>query len=231
MTRLTDRELHALIALAEMRGMQLDVLAEFLGIGLKEAYRIARRLRSAGKVHPLVEVLAGPKWVVPTRAAATWALGWRPSDWRPSPMWAHHCRMVARTRVALGACGRQDWDSERMLRHHNAPGPRFYPYDGCLLRDDRCVAVKVDTSRHLTTHQLARRLRTAAHHARIDRCAELLYVCDGQTPPDTVRTTARHTLSDMPDLRFNALRFADLTRHPDLGQTGTLIDATTRFGR
>ncbi|MFJ9365196.1 hypothetical protein ACIRRA_12350 [Nocardia sp. NPDC101769] len=199
--------MHALVGLTEMRGMQMDVLADFMGIGHAQVYDLANQLDAANTVRRIPAVQRGPKWVIPTRAAATWVLGWRPGDWQPAPNFATHCRAVARTRVALGARATDQWVCDRTLRHQQ-PGPGLYPYDGMLLRPDKpAVAVKVDTSAHLTGAQLTRRLNIVVRQAQQDECAEILYVCDGRLTPDDVATVAQQTLPDIPDL---ALRVTSL---------------------
>ncbi|MFD0000769.1 hypothetical protein [Nocardia sp. NPDC127526] len=209
-TKLTANAVRALVGLTEMRGMQLDVLAEFLGVRRSEVYRLIHRLLDAQALHPLMEVQAGAKWAVPTRTTAAWVLGWRPGDWRPSPMWASHCRAVAQTRVALGAQATERWTSDRIMRHQT-PGPGLYPYDGRLIRPDwKSVAVKVDTSRYLTAEQLAHRLRTTVRQAHHDQCAGVMYVCDGYLRPDTVVAVARQALAYGPDLDFRVTDLATL---------------------
>ncbi|MEU1428122.1 hypothetical protein ABZ412_13710 [Nocardia sp. NPDC005746] len=201
-SKLTPRSVQALVGLTEMRGMQMDVLADFMGIGRTQVYNLANQLSAADVVQRIRTVQYGSKWVVPTRAAAGWVLGWRPGEWRPEPNFAAHCRAVARTRVALGACATEQWVSDRILRHDN-PGPGLYTYDGQLLQPHRgAVAVKVDTSRNLTGAQLARRLNAVVRQAHHDECDEILYVCDGYLTPDTIATVARQTLPDIPDLVF-----------------------------
>ncbi|MFE4456093.1 hypothetical protein ACFROC_01935 [Nocardia tengchongensis] len=210
-SNLTPRACEALVGLTEMRGMQLDVLADFMNVGRTQVYDLANRLLTANTVNLLEMVQRGPKWVVPTREAAGWVLGWRPGDWQPRPNFATHCRAVAKTRVALGACATGQWISDRIMRHEH-PGPGRYPYDGLLLRGDhRPVAVKVDTSRHLTGAELARRLNTVVRQAHHDECAEILYVCDGYLTPDYVATVARQTLPDIPDLALRVTRLDKLT--------------------
>ncbi|MFJ9367477.1 hypothetical protein ACIRRA_24060 [Nocardia sp. NPDC101769] len=199
---LTHREVRALVGLAEMRAMQTDVLADYLQIGRSEVYRLARRLLDADLIHPLMEMQAGTKWVVPKPGTSAWALGWRTADWRPSPMWAEHYRAVAQTRVALEACASQQWMSERIMRHE-APGRGPYPYDGRLMRPDwQCVAVKVDTTRYLTPEEFSHRLHAIRDQARRDQCAELLYVCGGYIRPETAVATARRILRYESDLGF-----------------------------
>ncbi len=205
-SRLTSRGVQALVGLTEMRAMQTDVLAEFLGVGVAQTYRLAGQLADANAAERLPSVRGEPTWIVPTRAAATWVLGWRPGEWRPRSNSAVHCRAVARTRVALGACATDQWVSDRVLRHE-LPGPGLYPYDGMLLRAAMTpVAVKVDTSARVTGAQLSRRLNLVVRQARQDECAEILYVCDGSLSTDDVATAARQTLPDIPDLVLRITR-------------------------
>ncbi|MFF0631292.1 hypothetical protein ACFYTS_02195 [Nocardia sp. NPDC004151] len=202
---LTHREVRAVIGLAEMRGMQLDVLGQFLDMGRTQTYDLAARLLDAGMIHPLIEVEPGPKWVVPKPAAVTWALGWRATDWRPSPMWASHYRAVAQTRVALDATASHAWMSERIMRHETA-APGAYAYDGRLMRPDwKCAAVKVDTSRYLKPEDFSHRLRLVTDQAHRDQCIEVLYVCGGYLRPDAAVALARQVLPYGPDLDFSVV--------------------------
>ncbi|MFE3984735.1 hypothetical protein ACFXPR_09655 [Nocardia tengchongensis] len=104
------------------------------------------------------------------------------------------------------------------MRHDN-PGPGRYPYDGLLLRHDhRPVAVKVDTSRHVTGAQLTHRLNAVVRQAHHDDCGEILYVCDGHLTSDNVATAARQALPDIPDLAF---RVTSLDRLSGIYRIGT----------
>ncbi|MFJ9367663.1 hypothetical protein ACIRRA_25035 [Nocardia sp. NPDC101769] len=202
---LKHREVRAVVGLAEMRAMQLDVRGDYLALGRTQTYDLARKLLDADLIYPLIEVQAGAKWVVPKPRTSAWALGWRASDWRPSPMWAEHYRAVAQTRVALDACASHQWMSERIMRHE-APGRGPYPYDGRLMRPDwQCVAVKVDTTRYLTPEEFSHRLHAMRDQARRDQCAEVLYVCGGYVRPDTAVAIARRVLRYESDLDFVAM--------------------------
>ncbi|MGW5109145.1 hypothetical protein [Nocardia sp. NPDC004123] len=227
LSQLTSRSIRALIGLAEMRGMQMDVLADFMRIGHTQVYDLANQLSAANAVHRITSVQRGPKWVVPTREAAEWVLGWRPGDWQPTPNFAVHCRAVAKTRVALGAHATEQWISDRVMRHDN-PGPGLYAYDGRLLRPDhRPVAVKVDTSRHVTDAQLTHRLNAVVRQAHHDECDEILYVCDGYLTADDIATVARQTLPDIPDL---ALRVTSLDKLTGIDRVRTRRDAGVPTG-
>lgn len=103
----------------EMYGIQLDVLAELLGMDMPHVYELARQLRSDGLMLPaLVEVQPGEKWLVPTKETAASYLGWVPrSLWKPPLKDAEHYRAVAMARAILAGSDVTAWVSERQLRH------------------------------------------------------------------------------------------------------------------
>lgn len=119
--------------------------------------------------------------------------------------------------VALGATGFYDWRSERELRYDNQYRGAF-PYDGQLILGGATVGVKVDVGNSTTPSKLAetlvRTIRTAT-----DLCDGLLYVCTGDTEPDTVLHTVdeltRHGVLDNGALTVAALDYDDLT-DPDI---------------
>lgn len=110
------RQNQALAGLADMHGMQVDVLAWFLGTPLSSAYDLANSLIDSGKVQPLVSAQRGRGWVVPTRDTAAQYLGWRPAAWTPKTMFAEHYRCVAQARIMLVGADPTLWVSERTLR-------------------------------------------------------------------------------------------------------------------
>ncbi|MFI6959910.1 hypothetical protein ACIBJI_41410 [Nocardia sp. NPDC050408] len=111
----TARKTAVLTALADMRGMQLDVLGWYLGVERNHVYRLVADLVKDNKVHPLEQVQPGEKWVVPTRVTAARYLGWRPKDWHPPLMYAEHHRAVAQARIMLVGNAADRWISERQL--------------------------------------------------------------------------------------------------------------------
>lgn len=116
----SERQMMAVTVLADMYGLQIDVLALFLGIHNHSAYRLVRQLRSERLVLPeLIEGRARtPKWVVPTRQATASYLGWMPAvQWRPPAKDAEHYRAVAQARIMLVGTDLDAWVSERRLRH------------------------------------------------------------------------------------------------------------------
>ncbi|QLY33991.1 hypothetical protein [Nocardia huaxiensis] len=115
--KLTERQSETLTALIHMHGMQIDVLAEFLNVYESTAYAIVHALIDYGAVHPLMQAQRGRAWAVPKRDPAGRVLGWRPSDWQPSLMFANHYRAVAQARIMLVGSDPDLWVSERILRH------------------------------------------------------------------------------------------------------------------
>ncbi|QVI22915.1 hypothetical protein KHQ06_08105 [Nocardia tengchongensis] len=122
-TTITTRQSQVLDVTAEMRGMQVDLIAAYLDVELSTAYDIIRPLIANGLLYPLARVGQGTAWVVPRKEAAAPRLGWRPKDWSPSMMWANHDRAVAQARIMLVGSDPHRWISERQLR----PAPRRSP--------------------------------------------------------------------------------------------------------
>ncbi|MFI6363178.1 hypothetical protein ACIBG0_10560 [Nocardia sp. NPDC050630] len=210
----TQREDRALCGLVQQRAMQVDVLAEFLGTGRNHVYELAANFRTAGLVHPLRRIGAGPKWIVPTRRAVTWFFGHSRPDWQPSPLWSIRGRAVARTRIALGATAREEWESERELSYR-AHHPRRYPYDGQVLRTDGVnEAVLVITTADTSAADLVQQATRAGQRAVDDRCARLLIV---------------HTEPAGAALVRAAVTSAPLS--VTLGVTTVTLEALTRDGR
>ncbi|WP_280238676.1 hypothetical protein [Nocardia abscessus] len=196
--------------------MQTDTLATFLGTGRNHVYELAADLAEVGMVRPeLMEVGAGPRWIVPTPAGLGWYFGRRMPDWQPSRLWSIHARTVVRTRIALGARSYDDWRSERDMHYDNEYRGRF-PYDAQWNHPDARVAVKVDTAAYLLTpSKLTDTLARVIGRARIDWCEGLLWVCNGATPAAAVRTTVgaltERGLIDPSALAVAVVEFADLT--------------------
>ncbi|MEV6388535.1 hypothetical protein [Nocardia xishanensis] len=213
----TSRESRAIYALVQHRAMQPDVLAEFLGTGRNHVYEMLTRLRAGGMVHPLQKVSTGPKWIVPTRAAVARVFGHPMPDWQPSRLWCARGRAIAKARIALGATGFYAWHSDRELRYENEYRGA-YPYDGGLTLGGALVAVKVDVSNYTPPSKLAetlvRTIRTAA-----DMGSGLLYVCAGDTEPETALRTidalTRQGVLDISAFKVAAVDFDDLT-DPDI---------------
>ncbi|WP_433624150.1 hypothetical protein [Nocardia sp. CA-120079] len=209
----TGRESRAIYALVQHRAMQPDVLADFLGTGRNHVYEMLTRLHNGGMVHPLTKISAGPKWIVPTRKAVAQVFGHSMPDWQPSRLWSARGRAIAQVRIALGATGWSDWESEREL-HYDNDHRGTYPYDGRLILGGALVAVKVDTSNYTPPSKLAeilvRTIRAAA-----DPGSGLLYVCAGDTKPETVVRTVdeltRRGVLDNGALKVAAVDFDDLT--------------------
>ncbi|MGW0248961.1 hypothetical protein ACWDYH_20235 [Nocardia goodfellowii] len=115
----TTRTTEATAFVVDMYGVQLDVLAEFLGIDISHASTLARQLRADRLMLPqLIAVQPGEKWLVPTRETAGSFLGWMPATlWRPPTKDAEHYRAVAQARIMLVGTDPHAWISERRLRH------------------------------------------------------------------------------------------------------------------
>ncbi|MEU7141702.1 hypothetical protein ABZ942_19785 [Nocardia sp. NPDC046473] len=111
----TARKTTALAALSEMHGMQVDVLAWFLGMEKNHTYSLVKALFEDKRIGELEQVQPGEKWVVPTRVTAARYLGWRPRDWHPPLMYAEHYRAVGQARIMLVGTAPERWISERRL--------------------------------------------------------------------------------------------------------------------
>ncbi|MFI6363176.1 hypothetical protein ACIBG0_10550 [Nocardia sp. NPDC050630] len=117
--RVNARVNDAVAFAVDMYGVQLDVLAEFLGMDISHTWTLARQLRMDRLMLPqLIQVQAGEKWLVPTRETAGSFLGWMPATlWRPPLKDAEHYRAVAQARVMFVGTDPHAWISERRLRH------------------------------------------------------------------------------------------------------------------
>ncbi|GAA5105000.1 hypothetical protein [Nocardia iowensis] len=114
-TTITQRQNQVLAVTSEMRGMQVDLIADFLDVELSTAYDIVRVLVRNGSLYPLTRVQQGKAWAYPKPPIPQRYLGWRPKDWAPSLMYANHDRAVAQARIMLVGSDPQRWISERQL--------------------------------------------------------------------------------------------------------------------
>ncbi|MET7773771.1 hypothetical protein [Nocardia sp. NPDC005366] len=207
----TRRQARALGGIVPHRGMQVDTLALFLGTNRSHSYEVAAELLALGLVHPLREIGAGAKWILPTSLGVRWYLGRSGSTWRPSLLWSIRARAVVHTRIALGARDHDAWRTDHDLCIDNAH-PGRYLYDGQWNTPDTFVAVKVDTAAYrLTPAKLTDTLRRLTTRVREDSCGGLLWVAHGATPADIVRTA----LAELPDhgqaLTVAVVDYTDLT--------------------
>ncbi|MFC8386742.1 hypothetical protein [Nocardia sp. NPDC057272] len=187
--------------IAEMYGVQVDVLADFLGIDIGHARSLARQLREDGLMLPkLIQVQPGEKWIVPTRDAASSFLGWEVrSTWRPPLKDAEHYRAVAMARALLVGMEPGAWISERQLRREaelSAPRTRGraryigHIHDGRFLGviegHHGWYAVEVELTAKSATNmdKALQGAINAARHAEPDALAGVLYLCRGD---DVVR--------------------------------------------
>ncbi|MFE3758007.1 hypothetical protein ACFXO9_27195 [Nocardia tengchongensis] len=112
---ITERQSQVLRAVSDMRGMQVDVLAQYLNILESSAYAIVRELIAKGLLCELEKVQRGRAWVyAPPRVQARY-LGWRPAEWTPPLMYAEHYRAVAQARIMLVGNDATAFISERAL--------------------------------------------------------------------------------------------------------------------
>ncbi|MFC8382453.1 hypothetical protein [Nocardia sp. NPDC057272] len=187
--------------IAEMYGLQVDVLAEFLGVDISGAHTLAKQLREDGLMLPkLIQVQPGEKWIVPTRDAASSFLGWTVhTTWRPPLKDAEHYRAVAMARALLVGMEPGAWISERQLRRDaelsatRTRGRARYIghiHDGRFLGviegHHGWYAVEVELTAKSATNmdKALQGAINAARHAEPDALAGVLYLCRGD---DVVR--------------------------------------------
>ncbi|WP_330183832.1 hypothetical protein OHB26_09505 [Nocardia sp. NBC_01503] len=211
---ITERQNQVLAVTAEMRGMQVDLVAEFLGVGISTAYDIIRPLIRDGYLYPLTRVGQGKAWAVAKKEPAQRHLGWRPKDWTPSMMYANHDRAVAQARIMLVGSDPHRWVSERQLRHRaeeiatatRAPAqfssgrePRQgkpHVHDGWVLRrvngELRWWAVEVELTRKnaddmdIALRGAMRAARTMPPFQQVSELVGLLYLCRTASVADGV---------------------------------------------
>ncbi|MFE3000728.1 hypothetical protein ACFXG4_37730 [Nocardia sp. NPDC059246] len=122
---ITERQSEVLRAVSDMRGMQVDVLAQYLNVLESSAYAIVRELIAKGLLCELEKVQRGRAWVfAPPRVEARY-LGWRPAEWTPPLMYAEHYRAVAQARIMLVGNDPRAFISERTLRREATTAARI----------------------------------------------------------------------------------------------------------
>ncbi len=183
--------------IVDMYGMQLDILAEFLGMDMGHIPTLAKQLRTAGLMLPdLIAVQPGEKWLVPTQDTASSYLGWTVrSTWRPPTKDAEHYRAVAMARAMLAGMDTHAWVSERRLRRaaelDARQGRRTAARIVGHIHDGRFLgvidgtygwwAVEVELTAK-STKNMDKALRgaiTAARHADPEPLTGVLYLCRG----------------------------------------------------
>ncbi|MEV0344038.1 hypothetical protein AB0H49_34015 [Nocardia sp. NPDC050713] len=203
--RITLRDQLFLEWLTQQYGAPIDVVAQWYGVKKSWAYEIVAALAKADKVeltHATVgerDGIAGPMWVVPTRATAYGFLGTDPGQWTVRPSTAAHVRALGELRLAL--TGRdtdpQRWVSERLLRSAAAPqgaaamvgAPHPYCHDALFTDDSgklwavECeLTVKRGAGRMkstlLTSIRAAQQLQRSIEHAALG-VSGVIYFCRG----------------------------------------------------
>ncbi|MEV0363969.1 hypothetical protein [Nocardia fusca] len=228
--QLTARKTAAVAGLADMHGMQIDVLAQFLGMSMNHTYVLVAELQQAKLVHPLKQVQPGAKWVYPTRDTAAQYLGWKPREWTPPLMYANHYRAVAQARIMLVGPDPDRWVSERVLRRRaeqqaagGGRGPvvlssgltpaagRPHVHDARFARRRRrgefeWWALEVELTRKTVTAMdtalagAVRALRDS--HAAPEPCVGLLYLCRSAAVMDGVNAAAERLPAELSSLDF-----------------------------
>ncbi|WP_280422141.1 hypothetical protein [Nocardia carnea] len=236
--RMTARKTMALDGTSHMSGMQIDVLAHFLGMSLNHTYVLVAELAQAKLIHPLKQVQPGAKWVYPTRDTAAQYLGWKPREWTPPLMYANHYRAVAQARIMLVGSDPDRWVSERVLRRRaeqqaagGGRGPvvlssgltpaagRPHVHDARFARRRRGEfewwALEVELTRKTVTAMdtaLAGAVRAVRDsHAEPEPCVGLLYLCRSASVMDGVNAAAERLPAELAalDFEFTVLDFDD----------------------
>jgi hypothetical protein len=225
---LGQRDIDGMLFIAEMYGLQLDLLADVLGGTVPRARAAAARWRrlgyaDAGRLGP------GASWTWLTRAGLA-ACGVRYTAIPPALSRLAHIRAVATVRLALQATAAYQeagafWRGERRLRARAGPRPMHLP-DGEVHWPDaapvpwagECWAIEAELTRKTVarTTAIMRELlaRTgdygcpaadAAVPGRPPRHARALYVCSSAARPTVLRArqalgplSARVEVRDLP---------------------------------
>lgn len=215
--RLSERDLRGLLFIAEMYGLQLDLLARLLDLREDAARRVAARWRrlgyaDTGRLGP------GRPWVWLTRRGLT-VCGLRYTAVPPALSRLAHIRAVAVVRLALESApsyreSGAHWRAERRLRariggrvgvrEHLPDGEIHFP-NGCALPyAGECWAVEAELTRKTVprTAAIMRELlaRTgdygcaaadAAVPGRPRRHTRVLYLCSAGARPVVARAAAQ----------------------------------------
>ncbi|MFE2961829.1 hypothetical protein [Nocardia tengchongensis] len=210
--RLGPRDMWALLWVAQMGGVPVDLLGDLLaawpgnrsrsaqaGSSEVNAYRVAQRWREAGRtIEENLRPVPGPYWVVVEKDTASALLGFRVPEYLPSPMLAAHTKALARLRLHLAAGKPEDtWISERVLRHRNGfqtkPGESMPHLHDAHWTDDlgHLHAIEVELTRKGSAE--ARATMQAAYDAAAEAGAtQLIYYCGSEEVRTRVRSAGAH---------------------------------------
>jgi hypothetical protein len=215
--QLTERDLGGLLFVAEMYGLQTDLLAGLLGLREDAARRVAARWRRLGYTESARLGPGGP-WVWLTRRGLA-ACGLRYTAVPPALSRLAHLRATAVVRLALEAAPsyRQAggyWRGERRLRarmggrvglrEHLPDGEIHFPNGSVSPYADECWAIETELTRKTVdrTAEIMRELLTRtgdyggpAAEARVPgrppRHARVLYMCSAAARPTVTRAAGR----------------------------------------
>jgi hypothetical protein len=211
---LTDRDIHCLVFVAEMYGVQLDQLGALLDTSTERARTIASRWRELGYADT-ARLGPGPPWVWATRPGLA-ACGLRYTAVPPALSRLAHIRAVTSVRLALQATGiyrhaRAYWRGERRIRTGCRPGSRDHMPDGEVHWPDEatvdwageCWAIEAELTRKtvartvaIMTELLSRTgdygcpAGEAAVPGRPPRHARAVYLCSPAALPTVTRARA-----------------------------------------
>jgi hypothetical protein len=214
--RLTERDLRGLVFTAEMYGLQLDLLAQLLGLTPERTRPVIARWRKLGYAES-ARIGPGRPWAWLTRRGLT-ACGLRYTAVPPALSRLAHLRATAVVRLALESAGGYQraqayWRGERRLRarmggrvgtrEHVPDGEIHFPYGEGSVYQGECWAVEAELTRKTVprTTAIMRELlaRTgdyggpaaqAAVPGQPARYTRVLYVCSASARPVVTRAAA-----------------------------------------
>jgi hypothetical protein len=215
--QLTERDLGGLLFVADMYGLQTDLLAGLLDLREDAARRVAARWRRLGYAES-ARLGPGPPWVWLTRRGLT-ACGLRYTAAPPALSRLAHLRATAVVRLALEAAPSYReaggyWRGERRLRarmggrvglrEHLPDGEVHFPNGSISPYADECWAIETELTRKTVTRtaEIMRELlsRTGdygcpAAEARVlgrpTRHTRVLYLCSASARPTVARAAGQ----------------------------------------
>ncbi|HEX6528040.1 MAG TPA: hypothetical protein VF070_49660 [Streptosporangiaceae bacterium] len=163
---LMERDIHCLVFVAEMYGVQLDQLATLLAVNAERGRAIATRWRELGYAES-ARLGPGPPWIWVTRQGLA-ACGLRYTAAPPALSRLAHIRAVTSVRLALQTTrtyqqARAYWRGERRMRAGCRPGLRDHLPDGEVHWPDEadvgwageCWAIEAELTRKTVTRTAA----------------------------------------------------------------------------
>ncbi|MEV0292589.1 hypothetical protein [Nocardia sp. NPDC050710] len=192
---------------AQQYGMSLTTLMKAMERSQRSAYKLAKRLHEAGRVHVTrldygspgpwrrseqfddsTVAPHGPLWIYLRREIAWGYLEFDPGEWQPKASTAAHLTAVTELRLALTGMETDPevWTSERLLRRrfkseNGLPGSHIS--DGWFqdfADPDKTWAIEVELSRKFGDGRLMRSMTAALNTAERHELAGVLYFVRGE---------------------------------------------------